>query len=341
MPDSVAPNPSASSQSVAGESAQSSLLPGETGSSLHTQATQASESQAAPTLQVGTQPDQAQSYQTQSYQAQSQQSLRQRRTDLQKQRRIKFLQRLCRSAVIGGLTVATVTASISPRWQLHSPEQVHISGNQLLSDDALQTMLGVDYPQPLLKIKPEVLETHLLEQGPIAEAIVSRRLFPPGLNVRVQERHPVAVALPDTDTPVTSVETIQPFSQKGLLDDSGYWMPYQSFSQIADSFTLPKLEIQGMKAAYQPHWPGLYAQIKESPVLIHALDWRSPSNLILHTELGVVHLGPYGQSFSTQLVALDKMRDLPNQFNIEKIAFIDLRNPDHPAIEILQATGQP
>lgn len=276
-----------------------------------------------------------------TYTQPSQHNLRQRRHDLQRQRQVRVWQRFCRWSIVTGLAAATVTISTSPRWQIHTAEQVNLSGHQLLSDEALHEMLALDYPQPLLKLQPEALEQHLLEQGPIASAVVSRRLFPPGLNVRVQERHPVAVVLPDTRTPVTSVNAIQPFSQKGLLDESGYWMPYQSFSQIADSFTLPDLQIEGMQPAYQPHWPRLYAQIKDSPVVIYSLDWRSPDNLILHTELGTVHLGPYSNAVPSQLAALDKMRNLPTQLEVENIAFIDLRNPDYPAIEILQATGQP
>ncbi len=276
-----------------------------------------------------------------AYRQPSAQNLQRRRHTLQKQRRVRFLQKLCRLTVIGGLATVTITAATSPRWQIQGPQQVNLSGNQLLSDDALYEMLALDYPEPLLQVEPEALEQHLLEQGPIADAVVSRRLFPPGLNVYVHERHPVAIALPDTRTPITSVDALEPFSQKGLLDESGYWMPYQSFSQIADSFTLPSLQVEGMQAAYQPHWPALYAQIKASPVQVSGIDWRSPHNLILHTELGTVHLGPYGQSFAAQLTALDKMRRLPTQLELENIAFIDLRNPEQPAVEILQATGQP
>ncbi|MBE9068818.1 cell division protein FtsQ/DivIB, partial [Leptolyngbya cf. ectocarpi LEGE 11479] len=78
--------------------------------------------------------------------------------------------------------------------------------------------------------------------------------------------------------------------------------------------------------------------LQKNQTQISQIDWRDPTNLILQTELGRVHIGPYGQNFSKQLAALDRMRNLNAQMDIEEIAFIDLRNPDNPTLEILQAT---
>ena len=178
------------------------------------------------------------------------------------------------------------------------------------------------------------------EQGPIEEAIVQRRLLPPGLNIRIQERTPVAIALPNTDVVIKSLnDDPQSFSQMGLLDANGYWMPYGSFIKLGSQE--PKLRVQGMRPAYQKDWPSIYRTLQKTPVAISQLDWRDPSNSILETELGKVHMGPYGQNFSNQLMALDRMRNLNAKMDIEEIAFIDLRNPENPTLEILQATTTP
>ena len=161
--------------------------------------------------------------------------------------------------------------------------------------------------------------------------------LPPGLNIRIQERTPVAIALPNIDIAIKSLEDDpQSFSQMGLLDANGYWMPYNSFTTLGSQE--PKLQVQGMRPAYQKDWPNIYQELQKNPVDISRLDWRDPTNLILHTELGTVHIGPYGQNFSKQLTALDRMRNLNAKMDIEEIAFIDLRNPDNPTLEILQAT---
>lgn len=269
------------------------------------------------------------------FQVPTSQDLATRRQRLRQQRRYRLLQGIWRAIAISGLTAGTVWVATSPVWLIQSGEQLDISGNQLLSDDEIQALLPIDYPQPLLKVQPQTLSAQLKKHGPIADAIVSRRLFPPGLHVRVQERYPVAVALPDPTEPISAIpaKTV-PFQEMGLLDQGGFWMPYDSFSQSNHGFELPGLQVYGMRPTYQEQWAQLYPMLSRSPVKISEVDWRNPNNLILQTELGEVHLGPFGPRFSEQLVALDQMRSLNGKVGKEKIAYIDLREPQSPAVEI-------
>ncbi len=264
-------------------------------------------------------------------------NLKTRRKDLKRRRHKLFWQSLWRQTAMVGLAVSCLSLATSSRWQIQSTEQLTLSGNRLLPDEEVYKLMDIDYPQPLLKVRPLDLENNLIAEGPIADAIVRRRLLPPGLNVRIQERTPVAIALPNTDVAIKSLDDDpQSFIQIGLLDAHGYWMPYSSFNQLGSQE--PKLQVQGMRPAYQKDWPTIYQMLQTNPVAIFRLDWRDPANLILHTELGIVHMGPYGPNFSKQLTALDRMRNLNAQMDIEEIDFIDLRNPDNPTLEILQAT---
>ena len=52
------------------------------------------------------------------------------------------------------------------------------------------------------------------------------------------------------------------------------------------------------------------------------------------TELGIVHLGPYSSRFSEQLNVLDRMRELPNKIDVRQMAYINLKNPDSPLIQL-------
>lgn len=269
----------------------------------------------------------------------SSQDLSKRRQYLRAKRKHQFFKTLWRGVALTGLVAGSIWIATSPVWLIKTGEQLEVSGNQLLSDDDVQALVPVPYPQSLLKVKPDELAASLESHGPIESAVVSRRLVPPGLHVRINERVPVAVAVPDTTHPLKAIPAKPvPFKEPGLLDAQGYWLPRNSFRDLGASASLPPLAVRGMQAGYEESWQAIYKEISLSPVKITALDWTRPSNLILQSELGTVHLGPYGKSFEAQLAALDQLRSLNDRVNPEQVAFIDLLDPDHPVVEILQAT---
>lgn len=272
----------------------------------------------------------------------SSQDLSNRRQHLRAKRRFKFYKMAWRSLAMTGFAVGTVWIATSPIWLIRSGEQLEVSGNRLLSEQNVQALIPLPYPQSLLQVKPGNLAISLEASDLIESALVSRRLVPPGLHIRIHERVPVAVALPDTAHPVQAIASNPvPFKEPGLIDAQGYWMPRNSLQAVGASASLPPLTVKGMRAGYEDSWQSIYEAIRQSPVKITVIDWRRPSNMILQSELGAVHLGPYGQQFEKQLTALDQLRSLDDKVNPQKVAFIDLHDPAHPVIEILQATGNP
>ncbi len=124
----------------------------------------------------------------------SQTDLSQRRHTLRRQRGFNSLKRTWRLIAAGGLATGLMWVMMQPLWVLEGPEQVKIEGAERISEPTLQALLPLDYPQSLLKVKPRQLESALQAGAPIQSAQVSRRLFPPGLNIQVVERQPVAIA---------------------------------------------------------------------------------------------------------------------------------------------------
>ena len=266
--------------------------------------------------------------------------LARRRQYLRDRRRRKFYKGAWRSLIIIGLTWGLLRLATSPVWLIRSTAQLAVSNNEQLSDEAIQELVPVDYPQPLLKVKPDELAESLASHAPIAAANVSRRLLPPGLKIRVQERQPVAIALPNKDRPMRQIpDESAAFMAPGLIDADGYWMPRNSFRKLDSTASEPTLVVRGMRPGDERYWHDIYEAIAQSPVSITELDWSKSSNLVLQSDLGEVHLGPYGKGFEAQLVALDQLRSLKEKVNPEKVAFIDLRDPTQPIVEILQATG--
>ncbi|NEQ33402.1 MAG: FtsQ-type POTRA domain-containing protein [Leptolyngbya sp. SIO4C5] len=213
-----------------------------------------------------------------------------RRQQLRRQRQIRVLQSLWRNAALLGLTAGVVWSTTLPKWLIHTPEQIEIQGNKILSEAAIYSSLEIDYPQSLLVLRPSAIAEQLETQVPISEAIITRRLFPPGLVIQVQERQPVAIALPDT-VAAEDQDLSDPQHQVGLLDASGTWLPHSSFAAFNEAAALPQLKVRGMQVQYQADWPALYQAISRSAIKVYEVDWRQPNNLVLQTELGTVHVG--------------------------------------------------
>lgn len=257
----------------------------------------------------------------------SQEQLTTRRKKLRRARRIRSFQAVWRSLFGVGMAGSLVWAITLPDWVIRQPEQVVIEGNRFLSDRSVRSLLPLSYPQSLLRVEPQAIADSLEREPPIADATVSRQLLPPGLTVRVKERKPVALAMPTASPNLKS-------DRVGLLDDRGVWMQASSYKELQPNIELPTLKVIGLHDRYRPYWSDAYQSTSHSPVKIFEIDWQDPTNLILKTELGTVHIGPFTPRFTEQLAVLDRMRELPAHISPSQIAYIDLKNPDFPAIQL-------
>ncbi|MEG4805210.1 FtsQ-type POTRA domain-containing protein [Microcoleus sp. ARI1-B5] len=278
-----------------------------------------------------------------SFGAVSQTELGRRRQELRRQRRARSVallwQTVAASAIAGGL----LWWIAQPAWLIARSEQVKVEGNQWLSDKAVRSLVPLSYPQSLWGIQPQALAEKLESTGPIAKAKVTRNLFPPSLTVEVSERLPVAVAQP------TAVLRSNSDKEKvGWLDARGGWMPSDSYAAVrphssiglrsaggtGPEHSLPTLKVIGPLELYRASWPKFYQGLSGLTVKVFEIDWQNPNNLILKTEIGSVHLGPYSSKTASQLKVLDRMRQLPKQLDSSKIAYIDLRNPAEPIVHL-------
>ena len=254
----------------------------------------------------------------------SQLELEKRRSVLRRQRRIEQAQAIWRTLAASCLLGGLIWGVNQPIWVVKEAKQITISGNKLLSKQAIQSYLPVAYPKSLLEIQPEELARALESQPTIADATVTRKLFPPRVTLQVQERVPVAVAITKNHvgTPTT-----------GLVAEDGVWIPVQSYAAPnSTSFQMPKLKVLGQLEQYQPYWGELYQTLSQAQVKVTEIDCQNPHNLSLKTELGTVHLGPYSPLLVKQLQVLQQMSELPNKVPPSQVAYIDLSNPDNISV---------
>jgi cell division protein FtsQ len=260
--------------------------------------------------------------------------LAQRRKKLRRQQQMKIIQALWRTFAISSLAGCLLWIAIQPMWVLNAPKQIVMkSGNQLLPDQTIQSLLVLSYPQSLWRIQPSVIADSLKRQPTIAQASVSRRLFPPGLIIEIKERVPVAMV----QTPQRgNTDSSNKQGSMGLIDASGVWMPLEKYTSLNPTGKLPSLKVIGSPEQYLPYWTQLYLSVSQSSVKVMEINCQDPTNLILKTELGNVHLGPPSSQLSQQINILTQLHYLPSKLNSSQIEYIDLQNPDNPLVQLNQ-----
>jgi cell division protein FtsQ len=290
----------------------------------------------------------------------SRSELSQRRKQLRHQRRMRLCKSSWRFLSVAALAGGVIWGATQPAWVIRRSDQVKIEGNQFLSAQTVRSLLPIPYPQSVFRTQPQDIIATLKAKAPIADATVERQLFPPGITVKIRERNPVAIVLsqpgsakPSADSKAESkaegdespdqapskapskAPSAPPFPDgQSLLDENGMTLSMKSYTSIKQNLELPKLRVIGNPDLYRQNWAGFYQALRRSPVKIEQIDWRNPGNLILQSDLGVVHLGLYSDRLPDQLKALDRMRQLPNRVSRDQIAYIDLSKPDAPAVQM-------
>lgn len=277
--------------------------------------------------------------------------LKGRRKKLRQKRQRKIIQTIWQTLAVSSLTGGLLWMATQPIWVLKTPKDIEISGNHLFSRQAIESLLVVSYPQSLWRIEPYGIAESLKQQPTIAQATVSRRLFPPGLIVQINERVPVAIAYsdhsrgnaesaryansqshdnqPNTNTGHKNVAV-------GLLDAGGVWIPLEKYTSLNPNLILPSLRVFGLPEQYRPYWAQLYQALIQSSVNVMEIDFQDPTNLILKTELGNIHLGAPSSLLAEKIKVMTQMRQLPAQLNATQVEYIDLKNPQVPLVQMNQ-----
>jgi len=247
-----------------------------------------------------------------------------RRRLARRQKNVQHLKIWWRYGILIGLVSASLWFAQSPLWELNRPEQIVIEGQRVLSSQMIRDLLSLDFPLRIFEVEPGQLRERLAQEPIILEAWVYRQLWPPQLAVTLQERTPVALAFQGT-TP-------------GVLDQDGVWLSLGRYPNLPR----PALKVAGYAPSWQAWWQVSYPLLVASPVPIHGVDLTRPSNVILWTDLGAVHLGhPDAQRLEEQIVTLDHLRQLPTQIPLAEMAFIDLTSPSIPQVRQKPAPLKP
>ena len=248
-------------------------------------------------------------------------SLKNRRQTLRSQRRLKVWQSLWRGSVLLGMTGGLFGLMSRPEWTIRDKSQITLSGNKFLPSTQLYRLLPLTYPQSIWQISTQQLGEKMETIPPLAKVEITRQLFPAQLNVAVQEKQPVAIAIANEG--------------KGFLDQEGNFIAQSFYEPISPTIKFPNSpQFLGFSPQYKKFWQKIYPLIQSSPVKITVIDGRNSSNLILITEIGNVHLGSDIKQLTEQIQVLARMKKLPSRIPSSRIAYIDLSNAKSPSIQL-------
>ena len=180
------------------------------------------------------------------------------------------------------------------------------------------------YPKNLLELNPKEMESYLIKKLPIKGVSVSRKFFPPEININVLEREPIAFA---TRVFSSSIE-------KGMIDIEGSWIPLQFVDQSKLNKT--KLHIEN----WNPNKKKEIIQIVKNRFVFKSPLQKISINPVQEISLTTEHfdsvlLGSGTDRLIEQINMLNQLqKSLPNLLINTKVKIVDLKDPTKPELKI-------
>ena len=212
-------------------------------------------------------------------------------------------------------------------WSLRSASQIQISGSQRMDENVVVKAAGLSFPQSLLVLEPGEIETKLMQELPVQEVSVQRRLLPPGLNIQLVERRPVAAA---TRMGPKGIE-------RGMVDREAQWMPMDMAKQGEKPASAVKIEgwISSRRA--------VIARILQEqdrlgrPLKTIVVEPAGGINLRIET-LGLVYLGANDALLDQQFKTIAQLnQSLPPGLRGSTSEGLDLSDPGQPELKLRPA----
>ena len=229
---------------------------------------------------------------------------------------------LWRSILLTSLVSSLLAITIIPQGKIKHPNQVQIKGTELVTNSTIYRLLNVPYSQFIWQIPTHRLSQNLESIPAIADVKISKKIFPPLLQIFIEERNPVALAVS------------QSTSDWGFLDAEGILLDPQYYEPNRGKILVSQLKVINFDPSYASLWSEIYSLVKSNPnIRVKEVQWDKSRNLYLKTDLGKVYLGSDSSRLPEQFAAIANLKNLPKYLNPSEIHYIDLTNPDRYSIQ--------
>lgn len=247
-----------------------------------------------------------------------------RRRRLRQEKRRERLIQAWRLLVFTGSSAALVWILLSAGWNLRSIDQVQVSGSDKVGLDSVVRAGRLRFPLPLLSLQPGDLERRLTEELPVQSVSVHRRLLPPGLEIKLLDRRPIATATRNTAGGL----------ERGMVDLEGFWMPLTAALEgdAPDS----EVRVQGWMSSRRATIGRLLKRRDQLGSALEVIRIAPDGDLSLRTaSLGLVKLGSNAGLLDQQLTSVVELtRSLPPQLRGQSDSTIDLSDPSQPELQL-------
>ena len=247
-----------------------------------------------------------------------------RRRRLREERRRERLIQSWRILLYGGASTGLIWVLLSTGWSLRSQQQLTVKGSERLGTDAVVKAAGLRFPRPLITLEPGRLERRLLAELPVESVSVQRRLVPPGLEVKLKDRQPIAAA---SRMGARGVE-------QGMVDRQGHWMPLT----VARQGEAPSsaVRVEGWIPSRRRMIATVLEQRDQLGSPLQVIKIAPDGDLSLRTQtLGLVRLGSNERLLDQQLLTIALLSSsLPETLRGKASSGIDLSDPSKPELQL-------
>ena len=212
-------------------------------------------------------------------------------------------------------------------WNLRSASQIQISGSQRMDENVVVKAAGLSFPQSLLSLEPGEIESKLMQELPVQEVSVQRRLLPPGLDIQLVERRPIAAASRMGPKGI----------ERGMVDREAQWMPMDMAKRGEKPASAVKVEgwISNRRA--------VIARILQQRDLLgrplKTIVVEPAGGVSLRIEmLGLIYLGSNEALLDQQFKTITQLtQSLPPSLGGVSSEGLDLSDPSQPELKLRPA----
>ncbi|EAR18264.1 cell division protein FtsQ/DivIB [Synechococcus sp. W2B2] len=223
-----------------------------------------------------------------------------------------------------GSTTALAWILLSSGWNLRSIDQIRVSGSDRVGAESVVEAGDLRFPIPLLSLQPGNLERLLMDELPVQSVSIHRRLLPPGLEIKLMDRRPIAAA---TRNAAGGIE-------RGMVDREGFWMPMTA--ALAEETPESDVRVQGWTLTRRATIAKLLEKRDQLGSPLQVVLVAPDGDLSVRmASLGLVKLGSNAALLDQQInTVIELTRSLPPQLRGQNNSTIDLSDPSKPELQL-------